>query len=118
MIIGARDQSTRTHDSWNFEVFKYKREITASPSATLPEPNGSQKKRVPSKAIELANAEGTKLTENRACGRGLYRTLAAENIGELNNDSPKFFPPMPSFSKSPKFYAAKVFHYTVAYTEG
>ena len=54
------------------KYFKYKREITASPSASLPEPNGSLKKRVPSKAIELANAEVTKLTENRARGRGPY----------------------------------------------
>ena len=29
------------------------------------------------------------------------------------DDSPKFFPPMPIFSTSPKFYALNIFHYTV-----
>jgi len=59
-------------NGWYFE---YKREITALSSASLPEPNGSLKKRVPSKAIELANAEVTKLTEKQARGRGPYLYL-------------------------------------------
>ena len=54
------------------KYFKYKRDSTVSPSASLPEPNGSLKKKVPSKAIELANAEVTKLKETRPGGRGPY----------------------------------------------
>ena len=57
------------------KYFKYKREIVASPSTSLPEPDGSLKKKVPSKAIELAHAEVKKLTENQARGRGPYSYL-------------------------------------------
>ena len=55
--------------------FKYKRDIAASYSTSLPEPDGSLKKKVPSKAIELANAEVKKVTENQARGRGPYSYL-------------------------------------------
>ena len=34
-------------------------------------------------------------------------------FSSILDDSPNYFPPMPIFSKSPKLYAAKVFHYTV-----
>ena len=67
--IDARDQSRRTENGWYFE---YKRDNASSPSANLPEPDGSLKKKVPSKAIELANAEVKKLTENQARCRGPY----------------------------------------------
>ena len=56
--------------------FKYKHDIAASYSTSLPEPNGSLKKKVPLKAIELANAEVKKVTENQARGRGPYSYLA------------------------------------------
>jgi len=36
------------------QYFKYKRDVSASSSANLPEPESSLKKRVPFKAIELA----------------------------------------------------------------
>ena len=55
--------------------FKYKRDIAASYSTSLPEPDGSLKKKVPSKVIELANAEVKKVTENQARGRGPYSYL-------------------------------------------
>jgi len=57
------------------KYFKYKRDVSASSSASLPEPEGSLKKKVPSKAIELANAEVKKVTENKARGRGPYTYL-------------------------------------------
>ena len=57
------------------KYFKYKHDVSASSSAGLPEPEGSLKKRVPSKAIELANAEVKKVTENKARGRGPYTYL-------------------------------------------
>ena len=40
----------------------------------LPEPNGLLSKKVPSKAIELANTEVAKLKE-QPCGRGSYLIL-------------------------------------------
>ena len=55
--------------------FKYKRDIAASYSTSLPEPDGSLKKKVSSKAIELANTEVKKVTENQARGRGPYSYL-------------------------------------------
>jgi len=72
-------------NGWYFKYFKYKREITASSSASLPEPNGSLKKRVLSKAIELANAEVTKLTEKQAHGRGPYLYLTSAQGYEVGN---------------------------------
>jgi len=54
------------------KYFKYKRGSTVSPSASLPEPNGSLKKRVLLKAIELANAEVMKLKGTKLRGRGPY----------------------------------------------
>ena len=55
------------------KYFKYKRDVSASPSESLPELSSSLKKRVPLKAIELANAEVMKLTENSGV-RGLTDT--------------------------------------------
>jgi len=51
------------------KYFKYKRDVLASPSESLPEPSSSLKKRVPSKAAEV-----TKLTENSGA-RGLTEEL-------------------------------------------
>ena len=41
--------------------FKYKCDIAASYSTSLPQPDGSLKKKVPSKVIELAKAEVKKV---------------------------------------------------------
>ena len=76
--------------TWSIVNFKYKYNITISPSASLLEPNGSLKKRVPLKAIELANAKVTKLKESRAhvaevltCTRYQVGKRAAE-YGSIN----------------------------------
>jgi len=47
-------------NGWYLKYFKYKHGDSALPLASLPEPNGSLRKKVPSKAIELANAEMTR----------------------------------------------------------
>ena len=72
------------------KYFKYKHEITASPSASLPQSNGSLKKRVRLKAFELANAKVMKLTENRARGRGPYLYLTGAQRYEVGKQAAEY----------------------------
>ena len=58
-------------------ILKYCKPVKSSCSSSslsLPEPNGSLSNKVPSKAIELANAEVTSLKEEPR-GRGPYLIL-------------------------------------------
>ena len=64
MISSCECISRVVENGWYF-----KRDDSASSSA---EPNGSLRKKVLFKAIELANTEVTKLTQDRPCGRGPY----------------------------------------------
>ena len=81
--IRTRDLATRRGERHTTVVkmagilkfFKYKRDVSASSTPSLPEPNGSLRKKVPPKAIELANAEVTKLVGNTPRGRGPYLYL-------------------------------------------
>ena len=62
------------------KYFKPKPSSSSSPS--LPEPNGSLSKKVPSKAIEMANSEVTKLKEQPR-GRGSYLILTPAQRFEI-----------------------------------
>ena len=68
-------------------ILKYCKPVKSSCScSSLPEPNGSLSKKVPSKAIELANAEVTSLKEEPR-GRGPYLILTPAQRFEVGKQA-------------------------------
>ena len=72
------------------QFFKYKRDVSATSSASLQEPNGLLRKKVPPKAIELANAKVTKLAENRPRGRDPYLYLTGAQRYEVGKRAAQY----------------------------
>ena len=110
------------------KFFKYKCDVSATSSASLPEPNGSLRKKVPPKAIELANAEVTKLAENRPRGRGPYLYLTGAQryeVGKLaaqygTTDNAILCKELSRFSKAEGNYSKETIVYskeTVVYSK-